>query len=153
MRHLATVLLAAAALAACAGGESEEGRIPLGGARAGAAGGASTLPAAIQAQLDSGNAAFRARRLAEAEAHYRSAAGLDPSLAAPWMGVAMVATLKGDSAAVRTAMAEVSKRAPTAALSHPVGGGGLPPGHPAPGTDAAAAGAPSAAAPAGAPKR
>lgn len=133
MWRRATVLVAVLALLGCKG-ESEAGRVPLGGAKQQAPGGGPALAAPIQAQLDSGNQAFRARQLAAAEEHYRAAAKLDPGLAAPWMGVAMVASLKGDSTAARLAMAEVSKRAPSAARSHPVGGGGLPPGHPAPET-------------------
>ena len=90
---------------------------------------ASTLSALARAQLDSGNAAFRARDLAKARTHYEKVVKAEPSLAAPWMGLAMVARASADSALLRRALLEVDRLSPGTSASHPVGGS-LPPNHP-----------------------
>ena len=90
---------------------------------------ASTISVLARAQLDSGNAAFRARDLAKARTHYEKVVKAEPSLAAPWMGLAMVARASADSALLRRALREVDRLSPGSSASHPVGGS-LPPNHP-----------------------
>ena len=65
-----------------------------------------------QALLDSGNAAFRANKNAEALAYYRRAAAEVPGHAAPWYGAYMAARALNDTALADSAMRMVRARAP-----------------------------------------
>ncbi|HEX8696742.1 MAG TPA: hypothetical protein VF746_30265 [Longimicrobium sp.] len=123
--RLVPLLLLAAASSACGGGEPAE-RVPLGEAASGA-GSAPRLPPAVQAQLDSGNAAYRAGDYRAALGHYREAARRGPDQAAPWFGVAMAAEKTGDRALGDSARARLRELSPGMGgdVHHP--GGTVPP--------------------------
>lgn len=79
------------------------------------------LTPAAQALLDSGNAAFRAKKPKEALEFYQRAAAAVPLHPAPWFGTYMAAQALGDSALADSAQKMIQARAPGMA------------GHPAPG--------------------
>ncbi len=100
-------------------------------------------------QLDSGNAAYRAKDYARALTHYRAAAQRAPGLTAAWFGIYMAQDKLGNKAAADSAMKKVQELAPGMG-AHPAtgaagatsaadgmppagsaGAGALPPGHPA----------------------
>ncbi len=97
------------------------------------------------AQLDSGNAAYRAKDYRGALAHYQQAAQRAPRLAAAWFGIYMAKGQLGDKAGADSAMRMVQSIAPGTMGAHPAGGssGGLPPGHPAVGAPAPGSSTPS----------
>lgn len=66
---------------------------------------AATLPAAVQMQLDSANAAFRAQDFARALQWYRRVTEQQPDLSAGWFGVYMAQSKLGHQAAADSAMA------------------------------------------------
>jgi len=74
------------------------------------------LPADLRAQLDSGSAAFRAKDLDAALAHYTAATAIDDKVAAAWFGVYMVQKAKGNSAEALEALERVQALAPGATL-------------------------------------
>lgn len=67
---------------------------------------------AAQAQLDSGNAAFRAGDIQAARQHYRATTQIAPDLAAGWFGVYMSETRLGNKAAADSAGLMVHRLAP-----------------------------------------
>jgi tetratricopeptide (TPR) repeat protein len=77
---------------------------------------------ALVAQLDSGNAAFRAGDHEGALAHYRAATEIDGSVAAVWYGVYMAEHALGHEEEAQKAMAKVQEVAPGASLVHPTTG-------------------------------
>lgn len=86
-----------------------EGHPPIGSAGRGPAIGAGTaaresLPDAVVAHLDSGNAAYRDGEYGRALRHYRSAAAADSTVAAAWFGVYMAERALGDSVAADSAL-------------------------------------------------
>jgi Flp pilus assembly protein TadD len=123
--RLVPLLLLTAAPAACEGGQPAERR-PLGEA-ASASGTAPRLPPAVQAQLDSGNAAYRAGDYDAAQRHYREAARRGPDQAAAWFGVAMAAQKTGSRTLADSARARLRELSPamSADVHHP--GGTAPP--------------------------
>jgi len=113
---LALVLAILALAAGCGeGGEAE--RIPLGGALPEEV--LEPLPPELQAQLDSGNLAYRERDYPRALRHFEAAVRHEPELAAGWYGVGMTQAALGNAAAADSAMAEVHLRAPSVPLQHP----------------------------------
>lgn len=78
--------------------------------------------AGVQAQLDSGNAAFRAGDLAAAQAHYRRATEIDPDAASAWFGLYMVAERTGATDSAQRWLARARDVAPGATLIHPTRG-------------------------------
>ncbi len=122
IRWLAIVLVSA--LSACTGKEPPKVSLDQGGAanaRAEAEGGAlpsghpSIDPAGgisltARTQLDSGNAAFRAKSYSMALRHYREAAAAAPAHSAPWFGIFMIAQATGNKALGDSATAEVKRR-------------------------------------------
>ncbi len=78
-----------------------------------------SLPPAVVAQLDSGSAAFRARDVAEAERHYRRALEIQPTLAAGWFGLYMVARRRGQADSAGIYLERAPRVAPGATLIHP----------------------------------
>lgn len=78
-----------------------------------------TLPGAMVAQLDSGNAAYRAKDYRRAVQHYRAAARIDGERAAPWFGIYMAERAAGNAAAADSALKRAQKIAPGATLIHP----------------------------------
>ncbi|MHB1170834.1 MAG: tetratricopeptide repeat protein [Longimicrobiales bacterium] len=92
---------------------------------------ARSLPAGVQAALDSGNAAFRRSDYAAARDHYARATELGPDQSATWFGLSMAERRLGNVQAAEQAMQRVQSLAPNASLvpadSTP---DDLPPGHP-----------------------
>lgn len=103
------------------------------------------------AALVAGNAAYRAKQMDKAMAHYREAAAAAPDHAAPWFGLYMVANEMKNAALADSAMSRVKALStdpaafnahakavsPSAARELPPGHPStqqLPPGHPAPAT-------------------
>jgi len=74
------------------------------------------LPAAALAQLDSGNAAFRAGEPEAALAHYRRVIEIVPDDATGWFGIYMAQEALGNTAAADSAIAEARRRNPGASL-------------------------------------
>ncbi|HEX5727732.1 MAG TPA: tetratricopeptide repeat protein [Longimicrobiaceae bacterium] len=101
-------LLVLLLLAAC--GRSEPPRRTLGAHAEEAEAG--RLAPAVQAQVDSGNLAYRAGDYAAAMRHYREAVRRAPDQAVPWFGVAMAAEKLGDRAAADSARARVRALSP-----------------------------------------
>lgn len=120
-----TVLLAAAA--ACGGGAAPDDQ-PTGSIDSAAWREARTLPPAVQAQLDSGNAAFRDDDFERARRHYRAAAAAGPDQAAAWFGLYMAEARLGNTAAADSALRRARELSPGASLIHPTDS--LPAGHP-----------------------
>ena len=125
---LAAAVATTIGLAAC-GGESDSQRRPIGQQRAspgsqlpeghpeippggadgaggmgGMSSGASNLPPAVQARLDSGNTAYRAGEYQEALRHYRVATGDSAGGEAAWFGVYMAQQALGNEAAADSAL-------------------------------------------------
>ncbi len=100
--------------------------------------GAPRVELGASVQLDSGNAAYRAKDYAAALTHYRNATAREPSLAAAYMGIAMAQNALGNKAAADSAMRKLEELAPGTMSAHPPAGaaignptgGALPPGHP-----------------------
>jgi hypothetical protein len=151
IRRLSSLAIVLGLLAAIAcKGSDEAGRVPLGdinatgntAAAGGAGGGGATLPPAVRAQLDSGNAAYRThRRYDVALRHYRAAAEMAPNHPAPFYGIWMAARALGRSAVADSAMSRIRTLSPRGAAvidsapSDPhanpgAGRGKLPSGHP-----------------------
>lgn len=139
----ATVIAAMLSGSAC-GGDDELGRRTLGAtgdntADMQARATESQLPLTAIAALDAGNAAYRAKQMDQAIAHYREATALAPDHVAPWYGVFMAASEMRNTALADSAMARVRKLssdpamyeahtdAATSLVDPP-----LPAGHPAP---------------------
>lgn len=77
------------------------------------------MPAAAMAQLDSGNAAYRAEDFQAAATHYRMATQAAPDAPAAWFGVYMAERALGNTAAADDAMRKAQALAGDAALVHP----------------------------------
>lgn len=77
------------------------------------------LPSAAVAQLDSGNAAYRARDYQRAVQHYQAAIGIDSEQAAPWFGIYMAESALGNVTRADSALQRAQKIAPGATLIHP----------------------------------
>lgn len=98
------------------------------------------LPAAVVAQLDSGNAGFRAANQAaragdgeraqalmrDALRNYREAARMEDDAAAAWFGIYMAENALGNTAAAGEALAKARAVAPEASLVVPGEEGGAP---------------------------
>lgn len=69
--------------------------------------GRDSLPPTVRAQLDSGNAAYRAGDYEEASRHYRATVQEIPDLASGWFGIYMAAEAMGDSATADSAKARM----------------------------------------------
>ncbi|HEU5210754.1 MAG TPA: tetratricopeptide repeat protein [Longimicrobiales bacterium] len=93
---------------------------------------ARSLPADVQAALDSGNAAFRRDDFAAAREHYLHATQLGPDQSAAWFGLSMAERELGNVEAAEQAMQRVQSLAPGASLVHPdtLSADSLPAGHP-----------------------
>ncbi|HSM06474.1 MAG TPA: hypothetical protein VK858_17765 [Longimicrobiales bacterium] len=74
------------------------------------------IPGAALAQLDSGNAAFRAADYEGALAHYRRVTEIVPDDATGWFGIYMAQEALGNTAAADSAIEEARKRNPGASL-------------------------------------
>jgi tetratricopeptide (TPR) repeat protein len=97
----------------------------------------SKLPLPAIAALDAGNAAYRAKNMEQAIAHYREATAIAPDHVAPWYGIFMAASEMKNSALADSAMARVRVLSPDPAMydahteaSTRVAPPPLPPGHP-----------------------
>lgn len=77
------------------------------------------LPALARAQLDSGNAAYRAEDFQAASAHYRMAAREAPDAPAAWFGIYMAERALGNAPAADSAMRRAQALTGAAALVHP----------------------------------
>jgi len=124
-----TLALAIGLAAGCGGNGGGSGQ-----ASGEASGGSSmpardSLPAAVRAQLDSGNAAYRAGDYQEARRHYRETVKAIPDLASGWFGIYMTAQATGDSALADSAKARMGEMG-QAASAHmsPHGGMSMPSG-------------------------
>jgi hypothetical protein len=116
---------------ACAGDRSADSAAPTGDTTRSRT--TSPVELGAAAQLDSGNAAFRAKDFAGALAHYRRSAERQSSLAAAWFGIYMAEGALGHTAAADSALQRVRALDPAAAGAHPgvaEPSGSLPPGHP-----------------------
>lgn len=78
-----------------------------------------SLPGAAVAQLDSGNAAYRAKDYEHAIRHYQAAVRIDSQQAAPWFGIYMAERALGNVARADSALRRAQKVAPGASLIHP----------------------------------
>lgn len=76
-------------------------------------------PAGVAAQVDSGNAAYRAGSLDVASNHFRRAVELGPSIAAAWFGLYMAEHARGNLAAADSALDRARDLAPGASLIRP----------------------------------
>lgn len=103
----AILLFLMAGVAACSSGDDQNGRRSLGDESAPA-----TVPANVQAQLDSGNTAFRGGDTEAALEHYRQVTVLAPELAAGWFGVYLAETRLGNEAEADSAAVVVHRLAP-----------------------------------------
>jgi Flp pilus assembly protein TadD len=100
MRSL--LLLALVAATAC-GKDDSAPRVPLGAAGASATGASTPL----QAALDRGNAAYRARDYEGALRAYREAAAANPENVAPYYGIQMAARAMGNNVLADSAMRRI----------------------------------------------
>ena len=105
MRRAVLYAALAASLAACAGAKSQDdGKVSL----------------SFQAQLDSGNAAYRRHDYKRANKFYHAAAKSDPDNVSGWYGIYMAESKLGNMAAADEAKAVVAKQAPAMPLTeHP----------------------------------
>lgn len=119
--------LVAAVLVACGGGETPTPRAG-DGADTTATGTSVVprrdMPPEVAAQIDSGNAAYRAREFEEARRHFLRATELDPDLATAWFGVHMAEKALGNAAAADSALRRAGEAGEAARSHH------MPPGHP-----------------------
>jgi secreted trypsin-like serine protease len=122
MRAHRLIVLTTLASAACGGPERASDRVTLGEGA-----GPGTLPAAVQAPIDSGNVAYRGGDYAAALRYYRTAAERAPDDVTPWIGVGMAAGALDDRPLLDSANARISQLAPDLA----------PGAHPAPGSESA----------------
>jgi Flp pilus assembly protein TadD len=76
-------------------------------------------PAGVAAQVDSGNAAYRAGALDMAAGHFRQAVDLGPSIAAAWFGLYMTEHARGNLAVADSALERARDLAPGASLIRP----------------------------------
>lgn len=125
-------LLLAAGLALGCGGGGNAGGGSSGGAEQGATTAKDTLPPAVRAQLDSGNAAYRARDYEGANRHYRATVQAMPNLASGWFGVYMAESALGNKAAADSARTHMGSMGAAAEMHS------MPHGMPAGTTDTAA---------------
>ena len=77
------------------------------------------LSPAARAQLDSGNAAFKANDFAKARTHYQRVTDIDKDAAVGWFGIYMAEQARGNAAAADSALKRVQSEAPGASLVHP----------------------------------
>jgi hypothetical protein len=73
----------------------------------------------LVAQLDSGNAAYKARDWERALRHYRAVTQLDDEMPAGWFGIYMTEMARGNAPAADSALERAQRRAPGASLIHP----------------------------------
>jgi hypothetical protein len=76
-------------------------------------------PPELIAQLDSGNAAYKAKDYEGALRHYRSVTRLDADMPAGWFGIYMSEEARGNRAAADSALRRAQKHAPGASLINP----------------------------------
>ena len=76
------------------------------------------LPPNAQVVIDSGNAAFSAKKYTEALALYRRTLALVPGHPAPWFGISMAAGMLGDSALQDTAQRMLRLRGADLGATH-----------------------------------
>jgi hypothetical protein len=140
-RRYAPFLVLALTVAACGGEETARTTIGQDAERSGG------LRAELQAPIDSGNVAFRARDYDAALRHYREATVRAPEEPTGWFGVVMAADALGDSALADSARARIVQIAPELNPTshtpdgHPDtalegGAPGMPAGHPTTNGDA-----------------
>lgn len=98
----------------------------------------------LRARIDSGNVAYREGRYDEAAELFRRAAEHDPQIAAPWFGLHMAESARGNQVAADSALMRADALTPGLGAGHPqempMGdtphgemlppAGELPPGHP-----------------------
>lgn len=77
------------------------------------------LPAQVRAQIDSGNAAIRAKRFTEARRHFNQATQADAKSKAAWFGLYLAERALGNIDAANAALARAQKLAPGATLIRP----------------------------------
>lgn len=76
-------------------------------------------PAGVAAQVDSGNAAYRAGTLDAAAAHFRTAVRLGPEVPAAWFGLYMAEHTRGNLPAADSALGRARDLVPGASLIQP----------------------------------
>jgi len=109
------LLVAATAVAACRPADQTTETIDVqAGTRA-----RETYPPEVVAQLDSGNAAFRAHIFEEALRHYQAAAEAGPDITATWFGIGMAQHALGNIPAAESAFARARNEQPGASLLRP----------------------------------
>jgi hypothetical protein len=116
---LGAALVTAMLLIGCGGDQGD--RVPLGGPGSVEPMQVEDLPPQIQAQLDSGNAAFRARDYDGALSHFTQVSELAPGLAAGWYGIGMTHSAMGNQEEANAAMMQAHRLAPEIPLDHPTG--------------------------------
>ncbi|MCG6957339.1 MAG: tetratricopeptide repeat protein [Gemmatimonadetes bacterium] len=77
------------------------------------------LPAAVVAEIDSANEAFRAGDHQSALEHYTRAKDMKGDVGAAWFGIYMAQRALGNEDAAKEALAEAQKVSPGATLIHP----------------------------------
>jgi tetratricopeptide (TPR) repeat protein len=107
--RFASALVLALSVAACGTQTDEANRTTLGGEPAQQGGG---LPAEIQAPIDSGNVAYRARDYEAALRHYQVATSRSENEPTAWFGVAMAAEAMGNRALADSARSRINRLAP-----------------------------------------
>jgi tetratricopeptide (TPR) repeat protein len=111
------LVVAATAFAACRPTDQTTDTIDVqAGARA-----RETFPPEVVAQIDSGNAAFKAHDFEEALRHYQAAAEAGPDIPSTWFGVYMAQHALGNIPAADSALARSRNEAPGATLLRPGG--------------------------------
>jgi len=91
---------------------------PPAAARAPGLRGRAGLTAEIGAQIDSGNAAYRAKDFEEALRHYRTVTELDEGIAAGWFGVYMAEKELGHDDEATSALERARRAAPAVGAAH-----------------------------------
>ncbi len=97
----------------------------------------------LRATIDSGNVAYREGRYDDAAQLFRRAADRDPDIAAPWFGLHMAESARGNQAAADSALMQADALTPGLGAGHPQQmpmdespqgpmppADALPPGHP-----------------------
>ena len=73
---------------------------------------------AARIQLDSGNAAFKAKDFDKARAHYQRVTEIDKDAPVGWFGIYMTEQARGNAAAADSALKRVRSEVPGATLVH-----------------------------------
>ncbi len=123
----ALVLTIGLALSAC-GGKGGTGSASSAARDTSARASREQVPDSVRQQLDSGNAAYRAKDYETARRHYGAATRMAPNFTAAWFGVYMAATALGDTASADSAKSHLGGMGQAAGMHNVPHAGMMPPG-------------------------